>query len=167
MSYSQIVHILPGGFPQEGEILKNSFGTCPVIWEQLGKKYISPNFHFFHEETIKKLWDLWKDPIIPLPYRAVLLITFDRAYVVQDDFQKLAGDIDIFLRDFPKDPAKVNHWPRIAEILRSSKSVGIGLYGSSAGENPFDAPWEDQEEREVYNFSQCFDIYKELEGLNK
>lgn len=166
MSYSQIMIISPGEKIEEGEELKNSHGTAPVIWNLLGQRYIAPDFSFFWEKTIQKLWDLWKDPAIPLPYRAVLMFTFDRAYVSRKNFSRLAGDIDRFLTDFPEDPRMVNHWPRIAEILRASEAPAIGLYCTSTGQNSFEDPAiEDEEGNRIgYDWSALFEIYAALEA---
>jgi hypothetical protein len=165
MSYTTIVHVFPNEKVECGEELRNSWGSAPYVWFYLGDKYVI-NFSMHKDQSMKDLWKLWKIESVPFHQRAVLMMTFDRAYVSKENYERAANDIRLFLEDH-NDPNVVNHWPRIAEIFESNPDVpGIGLYCTSVSENPFSGSWNDEkEDYDPPNWDEVYEIYSELDGL--
>lgn len=168
MSYTTIIHVYPNEKIECGEELPNSYGSAPVVWDALCQKYLGyPPYGWGMREDLKDLWNLWKDEKLPLHQRSVLMMTFDRAYVSKTDYKRAASDIRLFLRDFPEDETKVNHWNRIEEYFESNPDVpAIGFWCTSVSENPFHGSWnEEKEDYEPPDWNECCDIYKELDSL--
>lgn len=169
MSYTTIVYVFPNEKVECGEELRNSYGSAPVVWDALCQKYLSfPKYGWvMRSGGLSVLWDLWKNKDIPTHQRAVLMMTFDRAYVSKENYQRAANDIRAFLSDFPVDPEIVNHWPVIAEYFESDPDIpAIGLWCTSVSDNPFHGSWD--EEKEEYappDWNECRDIYRELSML--
>lgn len=165
MSYTTVKALWPNEKQEDFEELRNSHGSAPVIWDAMMKKYIGGE-HWL-TGNIDKLWKLWERCDIPIYLRAVLMMTFDRAYVIKKDYEEAAKHIRLFLNDYPPESNKVNHWPRIAEIFESNPDIpAIGLYCTSVSEDPFEGEYD--EEKEEYgqpDWEQCFDIYKDLESI--
>lgn len=134
MSSTSVIAILPGNKLEEIAELRNSWGSAPVIWEAMGKK-------FFHEESPfltrnEKFWDLYKDATISKRVRAVLLMTYDRFYVAKKDFLRMAKDIAFFIKYMDLGEG-TNHLPVIAQIFRGNPHVlGIGFWWTSVSDNP-------------------------------
>lgn len=168
MSSTTIKALWPGEKHEDLEILRNSHGSAPVIWNAMCGKYYGTKDHaYMFNGTLELLWPRYKDLGIPIHQRAVLMITYDRAYVVKKDYKRAADDIRSFLVDLPPNPEYVNHWPRIADIFEGNPDIpAIGLYCTSVSEDPFCGGWN--EEKEEYNqpdWDECFDIYSELDSL--
>jgi hypothetical protein len=167
MSYTTILHVFPGEKIECGEELKNAWGSAPYVWDWLIKKYIDAESNMMYEKSAKQLWPLWKNESIPLHQRAVLLMTFDRAYVSKENYQRAADDIRAFLQDF-NNTEVVNHWPRIAEIFESNPDVpAIGFWHTSVSENPFNGGWDEQNEGYFPPDWEhdCFEVYGALSTL--
>lgn len=162
MSYTTIVHIFLGNRIEYGPELSNSWGSAPVVWDAIGKKYIGHDFSFMYNDKVEKLWKLYSSQDIPIHQRVVLMMTFDRAYVLKKDYSRAARDIRLFLEDFPQDTSVANHWPSIADYFESDPDVpAIGLWCTSVSENPFNGRWnDDRDEYEPPDWEKCFDIYE-------
>jgi hypothetical protein len=162
MSYTTILHIFPGEKVECGEELRNSWGSAPYVWDFMGNKYIF-NFSIFRDQAMKDLWQLYKKAIVPAHQKAVLMMTFDKAYVAKENYAKAAKDIRLFLQDH-NDTTVVNHWHHIAEVFESNPDVpAIGFWHTSVSGNPFNGDWD--EEKEEYlppNWDDCYEIYTEL-----
>lgn len=169
MSYTTVKALWPGEKHEDFETLRNSWGAAPVIWNEMCKKYQgSKDNMYFIDGTLDLLWPRWKDLSIPKHHRAVLMMTYDRAYVSKKDYGMAAEDIRKFIEDFPKESGRVNHWTRIMEIYNSDPDIpAIGLYCTSVSEDPFNGSWnEEKEEYDQPDWDQCFDIYEELDALD-
>jgi hypothetical protein len=167
MSYTTILHVFPNEKVECGEELKNSWGSAPYVWDWLIRQYINPDGNMMYEKETKQLWKLWKQTDIPEHQRAVLLMTFDRAFVSKENYPRAAADIREFLKDYFNDKV-VNHWPRIAEIFESNPDVpAIGLWLTSVSENPFNGGWDEQNEEYLPPDwkHDCFEVYGALATL--
>jgi len=168
MSYTTVKALWPGDKQEDLEELRNSHGSAPPIWNEMCKKYYGTEDHaYMSNGTFDLLWPRWKDLSIPKHQRAVLMMTYDRAYVSKKDYARAATDIKKFLEDFPPKEGYVNHWPRMIEIYESDPDIpAIGLYCTSFTEDPFEGGWnEDKGEYDQPDWEQCFDIYEELDAL--
>ena len=159
--YKEVLNKLDGFSPTEDvdiEQLRNSWGSAPVIWNVMAKKYLKTDSWAGYTD---KLWPLYRDEQIPAYLRAVHLFTFDRFYVSKKDYARLAKDIRQFVADFPTDATQVNHWPRIATLLESDPDYpAIGLYCTSVAEDPWKGPWnEESEEYGSFDWSTANDLY--------
>lgn len=166
MSRTTIIHVYPNEKIECGEELHNSWGSAPYVWDFLIKRYIDSAGNMMYEKYTKILWGMWKDKNVPLHQRAVLMMTFDRAYVLKKDYDRASKDIHLFLSDY-NNPEVVNHWPRLSEIFDSNPDVpAIGLWCTSVSDNPFSGGWdEDKDEPFPPNWGECYDVYKCLDEL--
>jgi hypothetical protein len=166
MSYTTIKAIDPGVKHWDIEELHNSHGSAPVIWDAICQKYLGDSYAWLGRGA-ERLWPLWKDCTIPKHQRAVLFMTYDRVYVVKADYKRAAEDIRAFLRDFPQNPNRVNHWPRMIELFESDPDIpAIGLYCTSVSEDPFDGPWnEEKEEHDQPDWSDCHSVYEQIDSI--
>lgn len=164
MSHTTVKAIWPGEKHTDLEILHNSWGSAPRVWKVLIKKYYGDE-HFLEPRMLELLWPRWQDLSIPEHQRAVLMMTYDRAYVTKKDYARAARDIREFLKDFPIDSG-ANHWPRLAEIFESDPDIpAIGLYCTSVSEDPFDGVYNEKTETYELDWGDCYDLYEELDSL--
>lgn len=168
MSYTTVKAIWPGEKHVDLQTLRNSHGSAPVIWDFFGQRYLGLKPHSWLSVT-EKLWPLWKRQDIPEAYRAIFLLTFDRAYVIKKDYARMARDIRQFLQDHPGNPEYVNHWPMLAEFFESDPDYpAIGLHVNSVLDDPFSGPWnEEKEEYDQIDWTTAYDFYAELDGLKE
>jgi hypothetical protein len=135
------------------EILEfhNSFGSAPVVWMAIGKKYLHDELGWLNDKG-KDLWKLYADKCVPFQLRVVLILTFDKCFVSKQNFQRVAKAIRFFLEQFPPEEGKANHWPKIAEFFESNpKYDRIGFNWTSVCD-----VWEDGTEG-------MFELYEALE----
>ena len=168
MSYTTIIAVFPGDKAVCSNELRNSHGSAPVVWDALSKRYLG--WDIWMRADMSDLWNLWKDKSIPEAHRAVLMMTFDKAYVAREHYKRAANDIDKFLADFPEDPNKVNHWPAIAIMFHNELTgiPGTGFWHTSVSENPFAGRWNDEkEEYDPPDWSEIYSIYDELDKLKE
>lgn len=174
MSYSEVLGITlkPKIEFESIEILGNSYGTGYLVWKLVAEKYMGlikafdyPNKGWM--QKLDELWPLYKDKKIPKAHRAVLLLTYDYAYVSKDNYHRMASDIRGFLQDFDIPSDHVNHLPRIAEIFESRPSAPyIGLYICSVAENVWHGKWnDDKDDYEPLESDKPFNVYEVLDEL--
>lgn len=166
MSHTTIIGIWPGEMIQKClPELRNAWGSAPVVWETLYEEYIHDGFNWLTD--LDKLWPLWKELSIPEAHRAVLMMTFDGAYVVKKDYKRASKDIEIFLKDFPQNPEHINHWPSIGVMFYNDLDIpAIGFWHTSVSNNPFNGPWNDEkEERDPPDWDKFYDLYAALDEL--
>lgn len=170
MSYTTVLGLTPKDTSSSAvydiEELHNSHASAPVIWDAMCQKYLGtePYGYMF---SIDQLWPIYKDLSIPEYRRAVLVMTYDRAYVSKENYKRAASDIRTWLEHFPPKEGYVNHWVRIAEIFESEPDCeAIGLHCTSVSENPFMGEWnEEKEEYDPIDWDTAFEIYEELDSL--
>lgn len=164
MSHTTIIHVYPNDRIECGEELSNSWGSAPYIWDYMIKKYIDPEGNIMYTKTANALWKLWDRKDIPEYLRAVLMMTFDRAYVSKANYDRAAADIRSFLKEH-NDTNVENHWHRIANIFENDPDVpAIGLWCTSVSRNPFDGSWnEDKEEYDPPKWDRVYEIYNSLD----
>lgn len=171
MSYTTIKALWPGEKHEDLKELSNSHGSAPIVWGELSVRYLGAKDRFswgtLFGGSTENLWALYKHLGIPEAYRAVLMMTFDYAYVTKKDYKRAAADIRKFLADFPQPSEYVNHWPAIAELFESDPDIpAIGFRCTSVSEDLFQGPWD--EEKEEYGptpWDKCYDLYALLDGL--
>jgi len=167
MSYTTIIHVFPGEKIECGDELRNSHGSAPVIWDLLCQKYLGIEPMHWMSGNMERLWKLWKDTSIPVHHRALLMMTFDRAYVLKANYARAAADIRKFFTEFQYNPEYVNHWPQISTLFESNPDVpAIGFWHTSVSDNPFHGSWnEDKEAYDSPDWDECYEIYSELDKL--
>ncbi|MGL4261430.1 MAG: hypothetical protein ACRCTX_07400 [Afipia sp.] len=145
MSYTTIKAVWPGEKAEDLEELRNSHGSAPVIWGALCERYLGGRNEWLFGGNA--LWPLYKRADIPKCMRAVLMMTYDRAYVERKDYAQAAADIEEFMRIAPPPANYVNYWPRIAAIFKSDPDIpAIGFCCTSVSEDLFQGEWNDEKE---------------------
>ena len=167
------VYALTPGQPVDGfrklTELRNSWGSAPVVWMAMFARYVDrgdpelPGSGFMFR--LGELWPLWRRSDIPAPFRAVLGMTYDNAYIERADYSRAAADIRSFLKEFPVDPTYENHWPRIAEIFESAPDcAAIGFNWTSVNRNPFEGDWDEESDQPgPTEWSTKWSFYQEFE----
>ena len=166
MSYTTIKAIWPGEKTEDLQELQNSHGSAPLVWDAMCQKYLGTS-EFGYDSQIDNLWPLWRDVAIPKHQRAVLMMTYDRAYVTKEHYARAASEIRAFLSDFPLIKERANHWPTIASLFASNPDIpAIGLWCTSVSEDPFQGEWnEEKEEYDPPDWQQCYSLYEELDAI--
>jgi len=172
MSATDVYAVWPGERHEEIAELRNGHGSAPVVWGKMFTRYVSSGFIRYPDTEYmfrtEELWPLWKRMDIPKPLRAVLAMTYDHVIVTQANYARAAADIREFLRAFPVDPERANHWPRIAEIFESPLGCpAIGFRWTSVCEDPFNGDWNDEiKDYDPPDWSQKWDMYAALDALD-
>jgi len=165
MSYSTVMAISPGEQtpPEVLKGLRNSHGSALLAWNVMSKRFGIDDL-WGNPEGMHKLWAYHKDPSLPRYQRAVLMMTFDYAYVRKEHFALAAADIREWIKDFVPDPGFVNHWPAIAEIYESQPDCeAIAIHQTSVSENPFDFDLDDEGEVCLpFDWTKTYEIYETL-----
>lgn len=106
MSFTTVKDIWPGERHESLEEPHNSYGSAPVVWGELCERYLGGRDQWLFKSN--QLWSLYKREDAPACMRAVLMMTFDLAYVEKKDYAKAAADIEEFLRIAPaaREPRK-------------------------------------------------------------
>lgn len=115
-----------GGPPLKTVTRRNGYGSHPIIWAYLCKKYLNSDSWLFVVEQ------LWKTPETPKRMtpddRFLLRVTYDGFLVRREDFVRLAA---ILRQVFGgKDDGRVNHW-LIQETSRDDDDSGFPSGGRS------------------------------------
>lgn len=163
MSDTTVIAVWPGEKCVEMEELRNAWGSAPVIWDDMAKRYLNGTYW----SCIDKLWPLPKRQDIPFHLRAVLAMTFDNMIVHRANYARAAQCIRQYLVDFPAAEKKVNHWPFLAELFESNPDCpAIGLWCTSVCENPFAGEWNDsKDEYEQPDWSKFWCVFEWLDGF--
>lgn len=150
------------------EVLRNSWGTAPVIWSGAWRRYVSFDGSWLNDRAMRVLCSLAQNEdegVMPAHSAAMLRFCFDRGVVLKGQYARFAKDVRKWLVDFPPGEGSVDHWPRIAEVFESDPPYdAIGLWATSVSECPFDLVVHTEEEdgedecRPV-SLDSCFDVY--------
>lgn len=167
MSTTTVKAVWPGDKAEDIEELRNSHGSAPVIWNEIAKRYLGLKDYEYSFKT-DDLWPLYKRADMPKHQRAVLMMTYDNALVMKEQYKQAAADVRAFLADFPQKPDYANHWPRIAEIFDGEPDCpAIGFYMTSVSEDPFIGDYnEETEDYDAPDWTQYWDVYKLAEKWN-
>lgn len=162
MSYTTILAIYPGDHFEELEELRNAWHSAPLVWDVIWNAY-GTKLHEYDSSMMagERLWALYKDPRLSDAERAVFAMTFDRAFVAKEHFQRAADDVAVFMAAHNVG----GHWVRLRDIYLSNPDVpAIGLHCTSVAENPFQGAWnEDAEDYDPIDWSMTWSIYDEDE----
>jgi hypothetical protein len=178
MSYMALYGVWTGEKTEEFKEFRNSWGGLTVVWEAMAAKYLGITKSYSHPDkgwmqlavdSPSPLWDMWKDLAIPEEIRLVFMWGFDRAYVAKDNYPRMAKAIRVFLKAFPPKPECVNHWDEIAAFLDSNPDApGIGIYGTSCGDNCWQGEWdEEKEEYKPLEWDKYFEVCAEIDSLKE
>lgn len=157
MSVTTVKALWPGQKAEDWLELRNVWGYGLVVWGALGERYLGRDLASLLLPTeSKRLWALGQDPRVPPAQRAVLVMTFDYAYVARENYRRAAEDIRSLLREFPPAPTGANHWPEIAALFDTDPDVpALGFWMTSVSDDPFDPP----------EWDRCFEVYAYLEAI--
>jgi hypothetical protein len=155
--------VYPGDKTEDFMDLQNAWGTAVVIWSIMTHAYFDvPSTEWLNH--LDALWKLAYRKDIPEHHRAVLMMTFDRAFVLRKDYHRAAKDIEHFFDDFPYSSDYVNHWPTIIRVFEANHFIpAIGFHMTSVSVNPFEGPYDEKTETYLpFDWSMAYDVYEEL-----
>ena len=166
MSYTTIKAVWPNEKHENLEELRNSHGSAPIIWDYFSQQYLGKKSAWLFDSN--SLWPLYKRKDIPKFLRAVLMMTYDRAYVEKKYYAQAAKDIEEFLKIAPIPHDYANHWPRILELFKSDPDIpAIGFRMTSVSEDLFNGEWnEELEEYEDPDWSDFWSVYDNPHYVN-
>lgn len=152
----------------------NSWGGAARIWTSLFDRYV-PKRHEYDSwlsascnPKDTRLWDLVKQPDIPLPYRAVFASTFDYAIVYRKDFPQFAADLREFVKVFPT--TGIDHLEAWADVVDTCEGDKIGFVGTSVSGSLWSIPVEMCDYDRPYEFdadTEHFDVYEYVNSLER
>ncbi len=163
MSYAEILGVFPGTteLPLTLAEMGNSHRGAPLVWYAMAQEYMELKgdkaFSIMHDNVLgDRVWKLAENKEIPAAHRAVLMMTFDRAYVMRKDFPQAARDIDEFISGMPL-MFGAGHWPTIRlafekggpvmpELRTKVKVPAFGFWHTSVISNPFLGPWNEEKD---------------------
>lgn len=168
MSHTTIMAVWPGEKADKLRTFQNSHGSAPVIWNALAMKYLGLG-NFEYSLHAREVWPLYKRADMPRHQRAVLLMTYDNAIVMKEDYKQAAADIRAFLSDFPQNHEYANHWPEVAGLFESDPDCpAIGFHMTSVSENPFQGQWNEEiEDYDPPDWKWYWDAYAQAEITEK
>lgn len=122
------------------ETYDNAYGTANVVWDFMAQRFEGAQSYYGIDE--EKLWKLAYRQDIPEHFRRVMLMTYDRAIILNANVEQAVRDLNLFLNEFVFPMNVVNHWPQIAEDLefysKSKKYIGFGFCFMAAGDTFFE-----------------------------
>jgi hypothetical protein len=140
--------------------LRNGHGSGPPVWDYISLKCTGEKFPMFDPVKSKAFWELWKDKRLNEEEKAVLLSTFDSAYVEAEHLDKFADACrNVHKRIIEDTPWTWSHWELIAG---EANALGISLdrrcLGLCIGCTSVSDPWE--------GFDNCepWGVYGEIES---
>ena len=156
MSTSTLIH-----FPKHSGIeYQNAWGGAPYIWEAIWSAYGERDTNWMTRS--EKLWPLAEDDRLEDFEKAVLVMTFDLAYIKSEDFLRAAKDLRDFVSrhgtwradrngiktDRANGGVVVCHLPSWADAIEGAdtRTEAIAFHGTSVSENPWLVYDEDKDD---------------------
>lgn len=166
MSYTSILKLWPGTV-RSAEVLRefpNSYGSGPLVWCVMGRRWLGFKQSGWLFDKEGRIWQLAHDRAIPERQRAVLAMTFDKAYIAAEHYERAVVDIRAFLTDFAAtiNPDHANHWPAIADLLEVRPDCpAIGFNITSVAESLWQGEWNDKTEEhdEMIDWTDAREVY--------
>ncbi|MDI9407795.1 MAG: hypothetical protein QM523_00945 [Candidatus Pacebacteria bacterium] len=126
---------------------RNGWGSGPVCWDYLAKKYGVPSSMF----DMNPVWALASGGRLAHHERVAMMMTFDAAYVPMGKLQDAAESCERFGAE-SEDGARANHWTAFGAALRDAAKQrhnrfarGICLSCTSVSDNwGYGSDWPDK-----------------------
>lgn len=112
--------------------LRNGWGSAPVLWRHLVVRFLGREQHDYLRSggNDSELWDLARDPRVPVSLRLAHAFCCDQAVCPVDRLKELAEACER-VYEVTANSQGVNHWQSIAALLREHKprarQIGVGL----------------------------------------
>lgn len=128
---STIIYILNSKSVSRFAAFKNSWGTAPIAYEYLLRKYAGPDLpHVFDWE--KHINGIMEDDRLEGDELIAMLFMADRAYIPLERLAMAAEACEMFGARLPErssGPSQdVNHWPQIARTLRDIAAAKLSRH---------------------------------------
>ena len=122
------------------ESYSGRYGGAITIWDFMARRFAGVDGHYFMDETT--LFRLAYQKKIPEHFRRVMLLTYDKAVLLNSHVDQAVKDINLLLNEFAFPSDKLNHWVQIVEDLenygKSKKYIGFGFNMIVDGDNFFE-----------------------------
>jgi hypothetical protein len=139
--------------------LKNGWGSGPAVWDYISLKCTGERMPSFGDN--KEFWKLWKSDKLTTNEKAVLLSTYDMAFVEVDRLKEFSEACHCLHEKIISDTHwKWNHFDSIGDsALELSKNHDRRCLGLGIGCTSVCDPWEGNSDREQWP------IYESIEDL--
>jgi hypothetical protein len=125
--------------------LRNGHGSGPPVWDYISLKLTGEKFQMFDRVKAKAFWELWKDKRLNWEEKAVLLSTFDSAYIETEHLGNFADACrSVHKRIIEDTPWDWSHWELIAHeasalhLIHDRRCLGLCVGCTSVSD-----PWEE------------------------
>lgn len=169
MSSSILFGLNPGEHQVELVEFRNSHGTAFLAWGAMAKRYLGMENPYYPRpgwiNNMDEVCALWRRTDIPVEHRAVLMLTFDGAYVKRDYFREFSASARKFWTDFPTPPHVVNHWQAVASAFDGfgDDYAGVGLQCTTVSDSDYLGEYdEERDEWTPPKWDSLLDIYADL-----
>jgi hypothetical protein len=142
MSHSEYYLFRQDGSLSEKTRMGNGFGSSPVLWDYLCKKYLGPTMSWL--SNITRFWNEEAlNQSLSTDDRFLLHMTYDQALLPRNEFRRAAELLNPFTSK-----ERVSHWPEIVKMLLESADdeeiLGFGIYSTSVSDNLWQYEVEDE-----------------------
>jgi len=140
------------------EELRNGHGSGPAIWDYISLKLYGKKMSIFEQD--KNFWSSYKDQRLSEDEKAVLLSTYDYAYVGVDDLERFSAACKtVHKLILDKTDWDWSHFEKIGEISKClSKKHDHRCRGLCIGCTSVSDPWEFEDVKNLKSWN----IYREL-----
>lgn len=98
MSYTEMFKVSKGGLVEWIAEFKNAFRGAFLVWNNMAKEYLGQSAGLLmSRDAMGPVWDLAKRKDIPLAHRIVLMATFDKVMVRQEN---IAGGLIVAVETY-------------------------------------------------------------------
>ena len=143
---AEIFGLTPGKKPERIATFRNSNGGTTLIWSIVCFSVLVKAADYWLASDCTDFWNIPNNKSIPEGIRALLALTqISNMYVSRENFERLAGAIDEFLRTNDTSDFETNHWPAVKELLSSKPAypaIGFSWSNSHWSSNFWDKPYD-------------------------
>ncbi len=86
MTYQTLYKVTKNGDVEHVKNYNNSFLGAYLVWDKISRKYIDKDDPVPVAGDLQPVWDLWKNPQVPLCERVLMLATFDNIMLRKENF---------------------------------------------------------------------------------
>jgi hypothetical protein len=149
MSYTTLYKVCVDGQVKPHERYYNSYQNAFSVWDSMAKQYLHRDVAPMLNSNMWELFNLWKNPLIPIGRRIVLMATFDHVLVRQANIAKLVAAHEEHWSFFSSIPCFGRR--ALFELLQDVDCVAVCWQQTSVSQQLWWVNGEDCQEGRPYN----------------